>query len=103
MTHPPAPDSSAPDSSARHSPAPDSPAASDCPHMPPCPGADARDAAAARIVAEHLQDCGYALLCNGRLLLEGDGLLDRDDPPAGPGPGGRPVTPPPPPPVRRAA
>lgn len=47
-----------------------------CTHTPPCPRADARDAAAARIVSEHLQDCGYALLCNGRLLLEGDGLLD---------------------------
>jgi hypothetical protein len=26
-------------------------------------------------VAEHLQDGGYALLCNGAVLLEGDGLL----------------------------
>lgn len=46
-----------------------------CPHTPPCPAATAPDAAAARIVSEHLQDCGYALLCNGVVLLEGDGLL----------------------------
>ena len=46
-----------------------------CPHTPPCPSSSAPDAAAARIVAEHLQDCGYALLCNGAVLLEGDGLL----------------------------
>jgi hypothetical protein len=46
-----------------------------CPHIPPCPPAQAPDAAAARIVSEHLQDCGYALLCNGAVLLEGDGLL----------------------------
>ena len=48
----------------------------DCPHTPPCPSAAAADAAAARIVSEHLQDSGYALLCNGAVLLEGDGLLD---------------------------
>ena len=47
-----------------------------CPHTPSCPPASASDAAAARIVSEHLQDCGYALLCNGAVLLEGDGLLD---------------------------
>ena len=46
-----------------------------CPHTPTCPSAQAPDAAAARIVAEHLQDSGYALLCNGAVLLEGDGLL----------------------------
>lgn len=46
-----------------------------CPHTPTCPTANAPDAAAARIVSEHLQDCGYALLCNGAVLLEGDGLL----------------------------
>ena len=46
-----------------------------CPHTPTCPPAQAPDAAAARIVSEHLQDCGYALLCNGAVLLEGDGLL----------------------------
>jgi hypothetical protein len=46
-----------------------------CPHVPACPSSDAPDAAAAKIVAEHLQECGYALLCNGRVLLEHDGLL----------------------------
>ena len=46
-----------------------------CPHTPTCPPADAPDAAAARIVAEHLQECGYALLCNGRVLMEHGGLL----------------------------
>ncbi len=48
---------------------------STCPHDPVCPPADAPDAAAARIVAEHLQECGYALLCNGRVLMEHGGLL----------------------------
>ena len=47
-----------------------------CQHTPPCPAADSPDAASARIVSEHLQDCGYALLCNGAVLLEGDGLLE---------------------------
>ena len=46
-----------------------------CPHSPTCPRAQDPDAAAARIVADHLQDNGYALLCNGAVLLEGDGLL----------------------------
>ena len=47
-----------------------------CPHTPTCPSSSAPDAAAARIVFEHLQDSGYALLCNGAVLLEGDGLLE---------------------------
>ena len=46
-----------------------------CLHTPLCPAPQAPDAAAARIVADHLQDNGYALLCNGAVLLEGDGLL----------------------------
>ena len=46
-----------------------------CPHSPLCPAPDAPDAAAARIIAEHLQECGYALLCNGRVLMEHGGLL----------------------------
>lgn len=46
-----------------------------CTHTPACPQVQAPDAAAARIVADHLQDSGYALLCNGAVLLEGDGLL----------------------------
>ena len=48
---------------------------STCLHTPTCPAPDAPDAAAARIVAEHLQECGYALLCNGRVLMEHGGLL----------------------------
>ncbi len=51
-----------------------------CPHTPTCPTATAPDAAAARIVSEHLQDCGYALLCNGAVLLEGEGLLGPPQP-----------------------
>ena len=51
-----------------------------CPHTPACPSPTAADAAAARIVAEHLQDSGYALLCNGVVLLEGDGLLRPSQP-----------------------
>ena len=46
-----------------------------CKHNPACPSCDASDASAARIISEHLQDCGYALLCNGVILLEGDGTL----------------------------
>lgn len=46
-----------------------------CPHDPVCPPRDACDCRAARIVSDHLQDCGYALLCNGLILLEGDDLL----------------------------
>lgn len=46
-----------------------------CPHTPTCPAPDAADALAARIVSQHLEDCGYALLCNGAILLEGIGLL----------------------------
>jgi uncharacterized protein DUF5999 len=44
---------------------------SNCQHTPLCPSCDASDASAARIVSEHLQDCGYALLCNGVILLDG--------------------------------
>jgi len=48
---------------------------SPCTHRPTCPSADAPEAAAAKIGAEHLQECGYALLCNGRVLMEHGGLL----------------------------
>ena len=48
---------------------------STCQHHPSCPPPDAPDAAAAKIVAEHLQECGYALLCNGRVLMDHGGLL----------------------------
>lgn len=57
-----------------------------CPHTPVCPGPDAADAAAARIVAEHLQECGYALLCNGRVLMEHGGLLPVPHQPRAPHP-----------------
>jgi hypothetical protein len=43
-----------------------------CNHTPACPPREAADCTAARIVSDHLQDCGYALLCNGLILLEGD-------------------------------
>ena len=46
-----------------------------CSHDPQCPPRDACDCRAARIVSDHLQDCGYALLCNGLILLEGDDVL----------------------------
>ena len=47
----------------------------DCTHSPACPPSEAADCTAARIVSDHLQDCGYALLCNGLILLEGDDVL----------------------------
>jgi hypothetical protein len=47
----------------------------DCTHSPSCPPSEAADCTAARIVSDHLQDCGYALLCNGLILLEGDDVL----------------------------
>jgi hypothetical protein len=46
-----------------------------CNHSPACPPREAADATAALIVSDHLQDCGYALLCNGVILLEGDDVL----------------------------
>jgi hypothetical protein len=46
-----------------------------CTHDPHCPPREANDCRAARIISDHLQDCGYALLCNGLILLEGDDLL----------------------------
>ena len=51
-----------------------SPGAS-CSHTPACPASDANDCRAARIVSDHLQDCGYALLCNGLILLAGEDVL----------------------------
>jgi hypothetical protein len=51
------------------------PMTASCSHDPQCPPRDACDCRAARIVSDHLQDCGYALLCNGLILLEGDDLL----------------------------
>jgi hypothetical protein len=51
-----------------------------CPHTPQCPTPEAKDCTAARIVSDHLQDCGYALLCNGLILLEGDDVLAVPEP-----------------------
>jgi hypothetical protein len=51
-----------------------------CSHTPACPSCEASDRAAARIVSDHLQDCGYALLCNGLILLEGDDVLAVPEP-----------------------
>jgi hypothetical protein len=47
-----------------------------CRHVPPCPRSDATDRLAARIIANHLQTCGYALLCNGVVMLEHGEVLD---------------------------
>ena len=52
-----------------------SPSSGSCPHDPPCPSSEAADCRAALIVSDHLQDCGYALLCNGLILLAGDDVL----------------------------
>jgi len=46
-----------------------------CSHTPACPAPEARDAAAAKMISDHLQECGYALLCNGRVMLEHGELL----------------------------
>ena len=43
-----------------------------CTHQPCCPAAEAVDHDAARIMFDHLQENGYALLCNG-VILFGDG------------------------------
>ena len=45
-----------------------------CPHMPPCPEAQAPDREAARTVASH-PDQGWSLLCNGIVLFEDTGEL----------------------------
>ena len=45
-----------------------------CPHMPPCPEAQAADREAARTVASH-PDQGWSLLCNGIVLFEDTGEL----------------------------
>jgi len=55
---------------------------STCHHSPACPAPDARDAAAAKMISDHLQECGYALLCNGRVMLEHGDLLPVPRPPS---------------------
>jgi len=50
----------------RHEPA--------CQHRPRCPGASARDRAAAYVVASHPEQ-GWSLLCNGIVLFDDAGVL----------------------------
>lgn len=45
-----------------------------CPHSPPCPGADAADRDAARVVAGHPEQ-GWSLLCNGVVFFDDTGEL----------------------------
>ncbi|MFJ5851188.1 DUF5999 family protein [Streptomyces sp. NPDC092903] len=45
-----------------------------CVHVPPCPGVQADDREAARLLAHH-PDQGWSLLCNGILLFEDTGEL----------------------------
>ncbi len=45
-----------------------------CPHLPVCPGANAPDHDAARILATHPEQ-GWTLLCNGVVLFEDTGEL----------------------------
>ena len=45
-----------------------------CPHVPPCPSADAPDHDAARVVSTHPEQ-GWSLLCNGVVLFDDDGEL----------------------------
>ncbi|KOT76366.1 hypothetical protein ADK70_38455 [Streptomyces rimosus subsp. pseudoverticillatus] len=45
-----------------------------CPHLPPCPAADAADREAAHIVAAHFEQ-GWALRCNGVLAFEDTGEI----------------------------
>ena len=51
-----------------------------CNHEPACPASDCSDARAARVVADHWEQ-GWALLCNGTLVFDDEGvLLDVDTP-----------------------
>ena len=45
-----------------------------CPHVPPCPSADAADHDAARVVSTHPEQ-GWSLLCNGVVAFEDTGEL----------------------------
>lgn len=45
-----------------------------CWHSPPCPGADAPDRDAARVVAGHPEQ-GWSLLCNGVVFFDDTGEL----------------------------
>ena len=45
-----------------------------CLHEHPCPGADASDRDAARVIASHPEQ-GWSLLCNGIVVFEDTGEL----------------------------
>lgn len=45
-----------------------------CSHQPACPAAESPDARAARVVADHWEQ-GWALLCNGTLVFDDEGVL----------------------------
>lgn len=46
-----------------------------CSHQPACPAADSPDARAARMIADHWEEQGWALLCNGVLVFDDEGVL----------------------------
>jgi hypothetical protein len=45
-----------------------------CTHQPACPSAQSSDARAACVVADHWEQ-GWALLCNGSLVFDDEGIL----------------------------
>ena len=45
-----------------------------CTHQPACPTSDSPDARAARMTADHWEQ-GWALLCNGTLVFDDEGVL----------------------------
>ena len=45
-----------------------------CPHRPPCPGAQAHDRSGARPKASHPEQ-GWSLLCNGVVIFDDGGIL----------------------------
>ena len=45
-----------------------------CSHTTTCPSADSHDARAACVVADHWEQ-GWALLCNGLLVFDDEGVL----------------------------
>jgi hypothetical protein len=60
-----------------------------CEHQPPCPGADATDRDAARVVVA-VPEQGWSLLCNGVIVFDDTGELLPDcsviEPHRGPAP-----------------
>lgn len=46
-----------------------------CTHWPRCPEANTTDAKAARLVADHWEEQGWALLCNGLVVFDDGGLM----------------------------